>query len=341
MKRLLMAVFAILLPITAFAGAAEEKPLGMVTGSKSGTYIAIGYDIAKLADKAGVKLDIKESGGSIENIKRITSGENAALGIVQSDVLGFLSRSKNPDSIRVASSLRLMFPLYREEIHLLAAEGVKNFADLKGKKVVIGEEGSGGMLTAINLFSIMGVTPEAMMKISPTEGLVAVLRGEADAILFVGGKPVRMFKNLEDIQSGKNEEYKKMLAKVHFIPLKDPLMLEEYSPAEIGGDDYGYVKDTVSTLAVTSALIVYDFSPSGRQYSKERCESVRKVADAIRDGLQDLRKDGHPKWKEVDLSATLGSWKKDLCAWPAEKPPEKDANALERDLLSIVSQGVK
>lgn len=340
MLRHLHLVFALLV-FAANPVQADDKSLGMVSGPKAGTYVAVGGDIARVAEKAGVKIEVKESGGSIDNIKRITSGENAALGIVQSDVLGFLSRSKNPDSIRVASNLRLVFPLYREEVHVLANQSIKSFSELKGKKVVIGEDGSGSMLTAINLFSVMGVVPEAMMKIAPAEGLVSVMRGEADAILFVGGKPVRMFKNLENILSGNNEEYKKLLSKLHFIALKDPLMLEEYSPAEIVPADYSFVKERIPTVAVTSALIAYDFSPSSRQSNKDRCEEVRKVADAIRTDLDSLKKDGHPKWKEVDLSTSVGSWKKDLCAWPAEKPPEKDANSLNRDLLDIVTQSGK
>src|SRR6185295_15596249 len=100
-------------------------------------------------------------------IKRINSSENAALGIVQSDVLGFLSRSKNPDSMKMASNLRMIFPFYNEEVHVLARKNIKTFADLAGKKVVVGEEGSGNMLTSVNLFSMMEIAPKEMLKIPP------------------------------------------------------------------------------------------------------------------------------------------------------------------------------
>src|SRR6185295_12881538 len=99
-------------------------------------------------------------------IKRINSSENAALGIVQSDVLGFLSRSKNPDSVRMASNLRMIFPFYNEEVHVLARNEIKSFKDLQGKKVAIGEDGSGNMLTSVNLFSMMGITPAESLKIT-------------------------------------------------------------------------------------------------------------------------------------------------------------------------------
>src|SRR5690606_26851254 len=91
----LMRVFAALLLLTAPVEAAEV--MGIVTGPKTGTYYAFGSDIARLAGKSNLTIEVKESEGSIDNIRRINSAENAALGIVQSDVLGFLARSKNPD----------------------------------------------------------------------------------------------------------------------------------------------------------------------------------------------------------------------------------------------------
>src|SRR5690242_2080317 len=83
-----LCVMPLALPVQA------EETLGIVTGPKTGTYYAIGKDIAQVAAKSNITVDVKPSQGSIDNIKRINSSENAALGIVQSDVLGFLSRSK-------------------------------------------------------------------------------------------------------------------------------------------------------------------------------------------------------------------------------------------------------
>src|SRR5579862_3629075 len=129
------------------SGAAlADDGIGIVTGPKTGTYYAFGKDIAQVAARAGLDVDVKSSEGSVDNIKRINSSENAALGIVQSDVLGFLSRSKNPESMRIAGNLRMVFPFYNEEVHVLARRNIHSFADLQGKKVAIGEEGSGNML---------------------------------------------------------------------------------------------------------------------------------------------------------------------------------------------------
>lgn len=308
-----------------FSAAAETNTLGIVTGPKTGTYYAFGKDMAQLLAKSDVTLDVTSSEGSIDNIKRINSAQNATLGIVQSDVLGFLSRSKSPNSMKMASNLRMVFPFYNEEVHVLARKSIKRFSDLSGKKVAIGEDGSGNMLTAVNLFSMMNVTPSETRKIPPAQGVVAVLKGDLDAVIFVAGKPVRLFKNLEDLTLPENKKYEGMLEQVHFLPMDNPKMLEEYKPAEISHDDYHFVQNRVPTIAVQSVLVTYDFSTG----SKKRCEQIALIADLIRKNLPALKEKGHAKWQEVKLDAQSGIWKKDSCAWPAPAKAGSEAKHKE------------
>ncbi|MDX1974673.1 MAG: TAXI family TRAP transporter solute-binding subunit [Rickettsiales bacterium] len=330
-------LFVLVLAQGAWAKTADE-PLGIVTGPKTGTYYAFGKDIARMAAKSNFKIEIKSSEGSTENIRRLNSSENAGLGIVQSDVLGFLSRSKNPDSVRMAGNLRMVFPFYHEEVHIFGRKSIKNFADLQGLKVAVGEEGSGNLLTAINLFSMMNVTPSDTIKISPEKGLVAVLKGELDAVIFVAGKPVRLFKNLEDFGLPENKRYAAMLEDTHFIPLDDPKILEEYKPADLTHDDYSFIGSPVPTVSVQAILVSYDFSKNDE---KARCEKIGKLADIIRNNFSELKESGHMKWKEVNLNAKAGGWKRDNCAWQ-EKPeptPKKKLNTEEFLNLPIGMRG--
>lgn len=312
----------------------KSNPLfSIYTGQKTGTYYTFGRDIADVARKSGIEVDVKSSGGSIDNIKYVNNSDASKnisnIGIVQSDVLGFLGRSKNPDSIRMANNLRLVFPFYNEEVHVLARNGIKTFADLQGKKVAIGEDGSGNMLTSVNLFSIMNVVPAESQKISPAQGVVSVLKGDIDAVIFVGGKPVRLFKNLEDLTLPENQKYGAMLDKVHFIPMDSAKMLEEYKPAEITNKDYSFVKETVPTISVQAILVSYY---SGQDSTVKRCEQIGNLATSLRNALPALKESGHPKWKEVSLDANVSTWKKDSCAWA-------DASKAEsKDLLNIIDK---
>ncbi len=324
----------------ASASSAMENPLGMVTGPATGTYIAIGNDIAKVVATDGAVLEVKPSNGSIDNIRRIAeAGENAALGIVQSDVLGFLKRSQNPRSQQIAERLRLIFPFYREEVHVLARKDIKDFSGLNGKRVAIGQQGSGNMLTAMNLLTLSGVKPAQMMQVPPDQGVVAVLAGEADAAIFTAGKPVTLFRNLEQMRSDFNGKYAELLNQVHFLSISGAAVEKEYNKAEITPQDYDFVKDTVPTVAVTSVLVAYDFSSQKNPYFQERCNQLEQVGRAIRTHLAWLRENGHPKWKEVEPFREVALWKRDSCAWrQAEGENPRFSSELEQDLLGIVQR---
>jgi TRAP transporter TAXI family solute receptor len=310
-----------------------EEGIGMVTGSSTGTYIQFGNDIAKTVKAAGLDILVKDSKGSIDNIKRLNSRENAALGIVQSDVLGFLSRSKNSEMQRIAERLRLIFPFYNEEVHLFAARSIQRFQDLQGKRLVVGERESGNWLTSTNLLQMLGITPGETLYLPPKEAAVAVLKGEADAMIYVAGKPVKLFTALGDLKE--QPEFAPLFEKVHFVPLEDTLMLREYGASTIGPADYPWLTDLTPTIAVKAVLMSFDFSSKRSPYFQQRCEELAKIGKAIRGGIEQLKQSGHPKWKEVDLEADVGTWQRDTCSRTAVGDTKTDiSKELEKLLLN-------
>jgi len=310
--------------------AAQEEGIGMVTGSQTGTYFRFGQEIADKANAAGLKILVKDSEGSIDNIKRLNSKENAAFAIVQSDVLGFLKR--NPEMPPVAQRLRLIFPFYKEEVHLFANKTIQRFEDLRGKRVVLGTEGSGNWLTAVNLMSIMGIEPGEKLYLSPPDAVKAVLTGNADAMFYVAGKPVQVFKNLDDVQA----EFPQLIETVHFVPLSHPNMLQEYVASEIRADDYAWFGQTIPTIAVKAALISFDFSSKRTDYYALRCEQLGQLGRVIRDNLGTLQQTGHPKWREVNLEETLGIWKFDACSRQQVSKPT--SSGIKNDLDKLLNQ---
>ncbi len=308
----LLFLFGLLGLTPAMAEEADSKQIGMVTGSKTGTYIQFGNDIAGVAKAVGLDILVKDSQGSVDNIKRINSKENATFGIVQSDVLGFLSRSENPEMRQVAGRLRLIFPFYNEEVHLFANKAIASFDDLQGKRVAVGEQGSGTWLTAMNLLQLTGVKPAELLNMPPLQGVTAVLKGEADATFYVAGKPVSLFTKVGNLIT--KPEFAPMLANVHFVPLADPRMLREYLPAQIGQADYEWLTGDVSTIAVKAVLMSFDFSGKQSPYFVQRCRQLATLGQAIRANLGTLRQTGHPKWKEVNLDEKVGIWPLDSCS---------------------------
>jgi uncharacterized protein len=314
------------------------ESLGLVTGSKTGTYFQFGQNIAMVAQGADLEILVKESEGSIDNIRRLVSAENAALGIVQSDVLGFLSRSADGQVRRIAARLRLVFPLYNEEVHLFARRSIRRVDDLASQRVVVGTQGSGNWLTANNLLRLANVTPAERLELPPPEGVSAVLKGKADAMFYVAGKPVKLFTTIGELQ--KEPQYAHLVQDVHFVPLTHAAMLREYVASSIGPNDYEWLGELVPTVAAKAILIGFDFSARINPHYQQRCEELAKLGQAIRAHFAELQRTGHPKWREVDLDQEVGIWKRDTCSHPLRRAPQRTPQK-DDELLKAVTDILK
>ncbi|WP_179131444.1 TAXI family TRAP transporter solute-binding subunit [Candidatus Entotheonella palauensis] len=327
----------------------QAQGIGMVTGSKTGTYIRFGRDIAKVAKNKGVDIIVKKSEGSLANIRRMMSKENAALGIVQSDVLGFLSTSSDSNMRHITSRLRLVFPFYNEEVHLFARKEIQQLVDLNGKRVVVGTKGSGNWLTANNILRLANVDPGERLEMPPSTAVSAVLTGKADAMFYVAGKPVTVFTRIRGLLN--NPDYAPLVQHVHFVPLDDPMILNEYVASDITTNDYSWLNGDVQTAAVKAVLVSFDFSSKRNTYFRQRCRQLEKLGEAIREQFDHLTRTGHPKWQEVDLEQQVGIWQRDTCSSPdavamtqpvaaaktAPAPKSADADALMKAIENILT----
>ncbi len=335
MKRewLLVVAAALITPVMVAisSGMAEDKrAMGMVTGSESGTYIQFGKQIAEIAAKEGIDIIVKTSGGSLDNVRRIRSTENAALGIVQSDVLGFIQKkSDDPELKQFVRYLRLIYPFYNEEVHLYANKEITDIEDLQGKRVAIGTENSGNFVTSMNLFHIMQIEPlEYVTGLKPMDAAAAVISGEVDAMIYVAGKPVALFTELEKIKS--NPDLAPYFDNTHFVPLNHEAILKEYVTSDISTSDYAWFDGHIPTVAVKAVLIGYDFSKGRTGYYKMRCNQLGTLGQAIRDNIDALKKNGHPKWAEVDLDQEIGIWTRDTCSRTPRTRSDRPAKGCTR-----------
>lgn len=310
--RLVVAVVTILMPFVVIA----DDGVGMVTGSTKGTYYQFGLNMAKYAKQEDLTLLIKESAGSLDNIERINSKENAAFGIVQADVLTFLNQK--PELQSVAQRLRVIFPFYLEEVHVLARKDVNTLSDLNGKRVSIGVDGSGVWLTAKNIFKILDIHVEREEHLDTDEAIQKVLTGELDAMFYVAGKPTKAFEPLAKIAASGQPDMVRLLDQVHFVPVTEPaIFAETYEQSDVflGPEDYPWMKDKVPTAAVRAILVSFDFSSRQNDYFVLRCTQLSQLGQAIRDNLQELQNGGgHPKWNEVDLERSVPRWQRDKCS---------------------------
>ena len=178
-------------------------------------------------------MNVYSSKGSIENVYAVYQKPGTQLGIVQSDVLAFVARvQSDPVLKRIAKKTKMVFPLYNEEIHILARSGVAEFDDLSDRRVAIGREGSGTYLTARLLFNVADVTPREMVLIDTDEALAELKAGRIDAMFYVAGYPVKLFG--EGVQDGDQ---------LHLVPILNKSITEFYPRAEIPRGTYAWQPD--------------------------------------------------------------------------------------------------
>jgi len=140
---------AALVGATQGASAAEQKFITIGTGGVTGVYYPTGGAICRLVNKGrkehGIRCSVESTGGSIYNINTIRAGE-LDMGVAQSDwqYHAYNGTSKFKDA-GPFKDLRAVFSVHAEPVTILARRdaGVKNITDLKGKRLNIGNAGSG------------------------------------------------------------------------------------------------------------------------------------------------------------------------------------------------------
>ncbi|UCF94853.1 MAG: TAXI family TRAP transporter solute-binding subunit, partial [Desulfobacterales bacterium] len=277
-----------LLIVIALAGESPAVNLGIITGGEKGTYYQFGLNLQELVKAKGIQLSVYNSPGSIENLYAVYQRPRTQMGIVQSDVLAFVSRVQtDPVLRRIATKTKMVFPLYNEEVHLLGRRNLTVFDDLMDKRVAIGKEGSGTYLTARLLFKISGITPAEMVPIGTDEALAQLKAGRIDAMFYVAGLPVKLFREDVTAEDG-----------LVLIPILNKSIIEFYPQAEIPGNTYPWQGAAVNTVAVKAVLVSFNFR-------KLNCEYVGKFAQILYANRDWLIANGHPKWQFVDLDYPL------------------------------------
>lgn len=278
--------------------AAQSTPveIGIVTGGEKGTYYQFGLNLKTLVKPHGINVTVATSKGSVENVFAVYQRPATQLGIVQSDVLAFVARVEtDPVLKQIAKKIKMVFPLYNEEIHILGRKDIADFDGLAGKRVAVGREGSGTYLTARLLFKVAEVEPRQMLYIDTDEALAELKAGRIDAMFYVAGVPVKLF--TEGVTAADN---------LALIPVTNKSITEFYPAVEIPANTYGWQPGPLPTVAVKAVLVSFDFR-------RMDCDNVGRFAQLLASNMGWLTEHGHPKWKSVQLNYPLKGWEQYDC----------------------------
>ncbi len=200
-KSLMLAAAAMFGFATTFGGvtsASAQQFVTIGTGGVTGVYYPTGGAICRLVNKGkkehGIRCSVESTGGSVYNLNAIAAGE-LDMGVAQSDwqYHAYHGTSKFADA-GPNKDLRAVFSVHPEPFTVVARadSGIKNFADLKGKRVNIGNPGSGQRGTMEVVMEKMGWTNsdfKLASELKSAEQASALCDNKIDAIVFTVGHP--------------------------------------------------------------------------------------------------------------------------------------------------------
>jgi TRAP transporter TAXI family solute receptor len=168
------------------------------TGGVTGVYYPTGGAICRLVNKGrknhGVRCSVESTGGSVYNINTIRAGD-LDMGVAQSDwqYHAYNGSSKFKDA-GPFKGLRAVFSVHPEPFTVVARAdaGIKNFTDLKGKRVNIGNPGSGQRGTMEVLMNALGWSKSTFSlasELKSSEQSAALCDNKIDAMVFTVGHP--------------------------------------------------------------------------------------------------------------------------------------------------------
>lgn len=228
------------------------------TGGVTGVYYPAGGAICRLVNmdrkKHGIRCSVESTGGSVDNLDAIREGE-LDLAVVQSDwqVHAYNGTSQFEED-GANRDLRAVFSLHAEPFTVVASKGagIETFEDLAGKRVSVGNPGSGQRATAEVLLRELGWTMDKFSlpaELRATHQSQALCDGRIDAFFYTVGHPSGAIKEATTscdsvLVSVENDAARKLIDNYPY-----------YYKAIIPGGMYRGTSDDVTTFAVAAKFV--------------------------------------------------------------------------------------
>lgn len=273
---------------------AASRELVLATGGTAGTYFAVGGSMATVLNPLLKKssISVLSTGGSKSNIDMLSSKE-AQLAIVQNDVMYYAYTGtdifENEGKFTRFSALA---GLYDETIQIVTCDkSITTVEDLKGKKVCVGDAGSGVEFNARQILEAYDMTFDDIQVVNASFGDSAdnLTAGTLDAAFIVAGTPTKAVTELAEEKD------------IHLIALDDAHIeklqsnYQFYSSTQIEAGTYKNVDNDVQTVSVRAVLVASKYVSD---------EEVNEILTTLFDKKDDLAKE-QTKFKELSIEEAV------------------------------------
>ena len=237
------------------------------SGVAPGTYYSFGVALSKYAAQRGIELFSAASEGSVANASRLQASK-LDFGLVQSDVAQLLYRGLISEGYYPNRELRAVASLWPEAVHLLTLQGsgITQQGDLQGRRVAVGQRGSGSRVNALLIGLAAELTRDEfpdIRELSLAEAITQLENGEVDALFLTEAVPARSIQAL----AARRDD-------LRFVPIPTRVLnkLSEnrlvYYPLTVPARTYPGQTKPFTTLGLTAALMTHS------QVSDERVEQI-------------------------------------------------------------------
>ena len=303
MKKRLVVVLAVILAFTSvfFAGCGDNKgdtaattEINIGSGGTTGTYYGFCNVVATVInEKTDMNLTVQSSGASKANILDIDDGV-VEMAIVQNDVMDYAYNGTSLfESDGAIKSFSTLGAVYAEVCQIVARadSDIKTVADLKGKKVSVGDSGSGVEFNAQQILGAYDITFEDINKqnLSFQASADALKDGKIDAFFCTAGAPTVAITDLSTttgivLVEIDNEHLAKLQKDYGF-----------YAAYTVPAGTYNGIDKDAQTVAVKATFIVSnDLSE----------DTVYNLTKAVYENIDDY---SHDKAKEMNLEYAVSS----------------------------------
>lgn len=286
------------------AVSASRFTAGLVAGSPQTTEFAVAQDIAttlaanqESGPRGEVALRVLPmvGNGGQRNVLDVLTLAGADMAIVPVVLADRLRDARTYGDIR--SKLTYIAPLFPQEFHLLVRGDIGSVADLAGKKISLGEEGSPSAVLGLEIVNSFDVKADTV-NMGLESSLEALRRGEIVGMMLVSAKPIEAVARFAQFNS------------LRFVSIPYTSALQrDYRQATIGHDDYPSLlglDETVQTISVGSALFAYNWPKRSA-----RRDLMELFVQNFFSRFPEFLRDGHPAaWRQVDLAGTVAGWKR-------------------------------
>ncbi len=193
-----VALFALILLSDFIPVQAADKYVTIGTGGVTGVYYPAGGAICRLVNRGrkdhGIRCSVESTGGSVYNLNAIRAGD-IDIAIAQSDWQYHDYMGTGPfETIGPDKKLRALFSLHSEPFTVIARSdsGIKSFDDIKGKRVNIGNAGSGQRATLEAIMAVKGwkmTDFKIASELKASDQAQALCDGKIDVMVYAAGHP--------------------------------------------------------------------------------------------------------------------------------------------------------